>query len=69
MPDKCCADTSSLIHAWVRSYPFRNFGSVWDRFDEIIEAGRLYSSSEVLRELSRKMTNFILGQSSGRKCS
>jgi len=54
MPDRYCADTSALIHAWVRSYPFRNFGSVWDKFDSLIEAGRLSSSAEVLRELSRK---------------
>lgn len=47
-------DTSCLIHAWRRAYPLRNFPPFWDRLDELIEAGRLFSSAEVLKEIKRK---------------
>lgn len=52
--DRYCIDTSSLIHAWRRSYPIRNFQPVWDYIDSLIEAGRLYSSMEVLKEIERR---------------
>ena len=47
-------DSSCLIHAWRRAYPIRNFPPFWDRLDELIEAKRLFSSTEVLREIKRK---------------
>ena len=49
-----CIDTSSLIHAWRRAYPIQNFQGFWDRIDELIEAGRLFSSIEVLNELGKR---------------
>ena len=49
-----CIDTSALIHAWRRAYPIRNFPLVWGRIDELIEAGRLISSIEVLNELEKR---------------
>ena len=47
-------NSSALIHAWRRSYPPKNFPQFWERLDELIEANRLYSSSEVLKELKKK---------------
>lgn len=47
-------DSSSLIHAWRRAYPPKNFPQFWRRLDELIEAERLFSSVEVLRELQKK---------------
>ena len=49
-----CIDTSSLIHAWRRAYPIQNFPLFWGRIDELIEAGRLISSIEVLKELEKR---------------
>ena len=49
-----CIDTSALIHAWRRAYPIRNFPLFWDRIDDLIEAGRLISSIEVLKELGKR---------------
>ncbi len=51
--DKYCIDTSSLIHAWRRAYPIRNFQPIWDRIDELIETRRLLSTVEVLKELEK----------------
>lgn len=47
-------DSSCLIHAWRRAYPIRNFPPFWERLDELIEAERLFSSTEVLKEIKRK---------------
>jgi Domain of unknown function (DUF4411) len=47
-------DTSCLIHAWRRAYPLRNFPPFWDKLDELIADGRLFSSAEVLKEIKRK---------------
>ena len=47
-------DSSSLIHAWRRAYRPKNFGFVWDGFDSLIEAKRLYASIEVYNELEKK---------------
>ena len=52
--DRYCIDTSALIHAWRRSYPIKNFPSVWDRIGDLIRDGRLLSSTEVLHELKKK---------------
>jgi len=52
--DRYCIDTSALIHAWRRSYPYRNFRPVWDKIDELIEVDRLISSIEVLIELEKR---------------
>jgi hypothetical protein len=47
-------DSSALIHAWRRAYPPKHFRGFWKEIDGLIEAGRLYSSVEVLREIERK---------------
>ena len=47
-------DTSALLDGWNRYYPCDVFPSLWDRFDDLIEAGELIASEEVLVELERK---------------
>ena len=47
-------DTGALLDGWVRWYPPDVFPSVWQRFDQLIEAGTIVASEEVLRELSRR---------------
>ncbi len=53
-PDRYCIDTSALLHAWRRAYPFKRFGPLWDKIDGLIEDERLISSVEVLIELERR---------------
>ncbi len=53
-PPVYCCDTSSLLHAWRRAYPPKNFKSFWGKLDELIDGGRLVSSVEVYHELERK---------------
>lgn len=47
-------DSSSLIHAWRRIYRPKNFGFVWEGFDQLIAEGRLKASIEVYNELQKK---------------
>ena len=47
-------DSSALIHGWRRVYRPKNFGFVWEKFDTLIEEGRLRASIEVYNELGRK---------------
>ncbi len=50
-----CIDTSSLVHAYQRSYPPDILPDLWDkRFDELIDTGRLISPFDVLEELKQK---------------
>ncbi len=49
-----CFDTSALIHAWIRAYPPKHFGSLWNQLDGLIAAGRMLSSIEVYNELKKK---------------
>jgi hypothetical protein len=49
-----CFDTSALIHAWIRAYPPKHFGSLWKQLDGLIAAGRMVSSVEVYNELKKK---------------
>ena len=50
-----CIDTSSLVHAYQRSYPPDILPVLWEeRFDELIGAGRLVSPLDVLEELKKK---------------
>ena len=44
-------DTSSLIGAWVRTYPPDSFPVVWDRMDGLATAGNLLVPEEVYEEL------------------
>lgn len=47
-------DSSALLHAWRRAYRPKNFGRLWGAIDDLIEAGRLKASIEVLREMEQK---------------
>ncbi|MDP9893241.1 hypothetical protein J2W32_001457 [Variovorax boronicumulans] len=47
-------DTSSLVHAWSRAYPPKNFISVWDRLESAIDQGVIVASVEVINEIKKK---------------
>ena len=47
-------DTSALIDGLERYYPTANFPALWDRIDELIDAGRLIISEEVWHEVEAK---------------
>ncbi|WP_426438407.1 DUF4411 family protein [Bradyrhizobium genosp. P] len=47
-------DSSALIHAWHRIYRPKNFGFVWDGFNNLVGEGRFKSSIEVYNELQKK---------------
>ncbi len=49
-----CIDTSALMDGWTRHYMPVSFPSLWQRVDELIEAGSLLSSEEVLIEIEKK---------------
>jgi hypothetical protein len=49
-----CIDTSALIAAWYERYKPNRFPKLWSQFDGLIEARRLFSSSMVLDECSRR---------------
>jgi len=54
-PLRYCIDTSSLVHAYQRSYPPDILPQLWEeRFDELIDAGLLISPFDVLEELKKK---------------
>jgi len=44
-------DTSSLVGAWVRSYPPDLFPGVWEHMEELAQAGQLIAPEDVLEEL------------------
>lgn len=44
-------DTSSLIGAWVRSYPPDLFPGVWEQMSDLATAGQLIAPEDVLEEL------------------
>lgn len=49
-----CIDTSALIAAWYERYKPNRFPKLWEQFDGLIDAQRLFSSSIVLDECSRR---------------
>ena len=49
-----CIDTSALIAAWYERYKPNRFPKLWEQFDQLISAGRLFSSIMVLDECSRR---------------
>lgn len=49
-----CFDTSAFIESWVRHYPPGTFQRLWQQVDELIFQERLFTSEEVLDELSRR---------------
>jgi hypothetical protein len=48
--DVYSVDASSLLKL-KHDYPRKNFAPVWEKFEELVVAGRLFSSAEVLREI------------------
>ncbi len=44
-------DTSSLVGAWVRSYPPDLFPGVWEHMSDLARAGQLIAPEDVLEEL------------------
>lgn len=53
-PPIYCIDTSSILEARTRSYPPAIFLRLWDQVESLIEAGRLVSPAEMLKELEKK---------------
>ena len=49
-----CIDTSALIAAWYERYKPNRFPKLWDQLDQLIQEGRLVSSTLVLRECSKQ---------------
>lgn len=47
-------DTSSLIHAWRRSYPIDNFPGFWENLDDLIADGHACCAEEIINELKKK---------------
>ena len=49
-----CIDTSALIAAWYERYKRNRFPKLWEQLDQLIQDGRLMSSTLVLRECSKQ---------------
>jgi hypothetical protein len=49
-----CIDTSALIAAWYERYKPNRFPKLWEQLDQLIQDGRLVSSTLVLRECSKQ---------------
>lgn len=49
-----CLDTSTLVGAWVRSYPPDVFPGLWAKLEEMADGGDVISPEEVLNELEAK---------------
>jgi len=47
-------DTSCLINAWGKNYPFDMFEPLWTHLDALIDGGLVVASAEVLVELERQ---------------
>lgn len=46
-----CVDASAIIHAWRDLYRPASFPTLWQRVDELIDAGRLVAPQDVREEL------------------
>src|SRR5947208_17061116 len=49
-----CVDSSGWLDGWTRSYPPDVFRSLWDRIEELVDAGEIIASEEVYVELAKK---------------
>ena len=47
-------DTSAILDGWVRYYPPDTFPGLWRKIDDLITAGDLRASEEVLHDLAKK---------------
>ncbi len=52
-------DTSSLLEAWIRSYPPDLFPGLWERMDALARDGDLLVPDEVLNELKAKHDDLL----------
>ena len=52
MAEEYCFDSSSIIQAWVRTYPPENFPGFWSRFEKAIDGGLIVSPEDVRQELN-----------------
>lgn len=44
-------DTSALMDGWIRRYPLATFPRLWERIDELVDAGRFKVSEEVVDDV------------------
>jgi len=51
---KYSIDTSAILDCWIRYYPPDVFPQVWEKLDDLINAGILIATEQVLIELGKK---------------
>ncbi len=49
-----CFDTSALIHAAVRAYPFKNVPTFWTKLEDLITNGHVLCPRAVIKEIEKK---------------
>jgi hypothetical protein len=54
-----CADTSSIVAAWVERYPPEFFPRLWDQLADLIKAGRIFAPDEVRNELLKRSSDAV----------
>lgn len=54
-----CADTSSLVAAWVERYPPEFFPDIWEKFGDLIRQGRIFAPDEVRAELDKRSKDVV----------
>jgi predicted nucleic acid-binding protein len=48
-----CLDTNVFIEAWNKYYPKDFFGDYWRKLDELAQAGEIFATEEVKREINK----------------
>lgn len=54
-----CADTSSLVAAWVERYPPDHFPGFWSKLGDLITDGQLFAPDEVRNELNKRSKEVV----------
>ena len=49
-----CVDSSGWLDGWTRNYPPDVFPTLWQRIEELVDAGEIIASEEVYVELAKK---------------
>lgn len=65
---KFSLDTSAFIDAWERFYAPDVFPVVWERMDELVDAGVIVASIEVMREMEKKSEGVVTWGKSHKSC-
>jgi uncharacterized protein DUF4411 len=52
--DPRCFDTSSFIECWAGRYRRTIFAGLWDRIEDVVQSGDIWTPEEVLNETKRK---------------